>query len=136
MAEGVPLSPDLIAYRNMQGGVAYNNGFEDMSRNAIVRELCGRKPEELQALCTSLGGVLSKSSADITATFYFMPKYPMTLQVWLTDDEMEGTGHVLFNARAKHYLSPEDASVAGEVLVDFLIYQLQAMDQGQDQGQT
>ncbi len=127
IADGAPLGPDLIPYRSFQGGIAYNTGFEARSNEWLVKKLCNKPLEKIKNVCEMFGATFSKTSADICATFSYMPNYPITLQLWLTDEEMEGSGQVLFNSRAKHYLSAEDTDVAGSMLIDFLIYQYDLM---------
>jgi hypothetical protein len=127
LADGVPLSRERILYRDLRGGVAHSGGFEDKTRAELVKRLSYKPPEKLKQACLSLGGVLEKASADVCATFAVMPNFPVTVQIWLSDDEMEGSANILFNARAAHYLSVEGVDHAGTVVTEFLIAQYETM---------
>jgi len=49
------------------------------------------------------------------------------LKIWFADDELEGSGKMLLNGQASHYLSTEDAVTAGSIILDFLIHQYELM---------
>ena len=57
------------------------------------------------------------SNADLCAVFPFLPMYPVTLKIWFADDELEGTGRMLLNGSADHYLSTEDAVAVGDLIL-------------------
>ena len=71
--------------------------------------------------------MFTKSNADICAIFPFLPSYPVMLKIWFADDELEGSGKMLLNGQASHYLSTEDAVTAGSIILDFLIHQYELM---------
>lgn len=127
IADGVPLGSELISFRELQAGLARGIGFDSDSARTIG-EVFGHKPaENIRKACEALGAVFTKANADIYATFPFLPRYPVTMQIWLADDEMEGTGRILLNKRAIHYLTVEDAVVAGSTVLEFMIHQYEAM---------
>ena len=57
------------------------------------------------------------------------PLYPMTLKLWFADEEMPGSGRLLLDKSASHYLSVEDAVTAGELLLQKLSAQYRAIPQ-------
>lgn len=48
----------------------------------------------------------------------------MTFNIWFADEELEGSGRMLLNANAEHYLSVEDAVTAGELILEELTRRL------------
>ena len=127
VADGAPLGAEQISFRELQGGVVRGTGFDSDSARTIGN-LFGREPvENIKTACEALGAVFQKSNADLCAVFPFLPRYPVTMQIWLADDELEGTGRMLLNQRAAHYLTVEDAVVAGSTLLEFLTHQYERM---------
>ena len=53
----------------------------------------------------------------------------MTLKLWFADEEMPGSGRLLLDKSASHYLSVEDAVTAGELLLQKLSAQYRAIPQ-------
>ena len=79
-----------------------------------------RPVEEIRRACQRLGARFYPASADVCAVFPFLPNYPITLKLWLPDEEFAASGRLLLNASAEHYLTIEDAVTAGEVLLKAL----------------
>lgn len=126
-ADGAPLSGELVAFRNMQQGLARKVGFESDTAKALT-DAFGKAPvEQVKQACQALGAVFEKANADIKAAFYICPRYPVTLQLWMVDEEMPAEAQVLFDSRATHYLPAEGAEYSGTIIVDFLKSQYMLM---------
>lgn len=127
ISDGTPLGSELISFSELPGGLARGHGFDRDSADTITK-VFGRKPmENVRLACEALGAVFTKSNADICAIFPFLPCYPVMLKIWFADDELEGSGKILLNSQASHYLSMEDAVMAGSIILDFLIQQYELM---------
>lgn len=119
LADGTPLSAREITFGQLRDGMVRGSDF-DRRAEAALRELGRRSEEEIRGLCESLGASLRPSNADIRAVFPYLPNYPITMKLWLADDEFDASGRLFVDASADHYLTIEDAVTAGSVLLDAL----------------
>lgn len=116
-----------------------NRAFLEMLSAAKSR-LAGRSPGEIanntgvtfdpeQAVCTALGAEIEDSNADLFAQLPFLPRYPVTLKLWLAEeeDEIDGSGRLFLNNSADHYLSIEDAVTVGTLILERLRRQYEEM---------
>lgn len=119
LADGTPLSDREIAFSQLRDGMVRGYDFDRRAEEAIRR--LGQRPEaQIRSLCAGLGASFIPSKADICAVFPFLPNYPITLNLWLKDDEFDASGRLLLNGSADHYLTVEDAVTAGSILLDAL----------------
>lgn len=124
MADGTPLSSELITFGELKEGMVRGGGFDRKCEN-VIRTVIGKKePEKVRKACTELGAEFIPSKADLCAVFKPFPRYPVTLNIWFADEELEGSGRMLLNANAEHYLSVEDAVTAGELILEELTRRL------------
>lgn len=117
MADGTPLSADQITFGELKGGLARGGNFDRECERTISQSLGRKPPETVRKACEALGAQIIPSNADLCAVFPFLPMYPVTLKIWFADDELEGTGRMLLNGSADHYLSTEDAVAVGELIL-------------------
>lgn len=121
MADGTPLSARQITFSELPGGMARGGNFDRKCEGIISQKLGDKQPEIVQKACEVLGAQIIPSNADLCAIFPFLPMYPVTLKIWFADDELHGTGRLLLNASADHYLSTEDAVTVGELVLNALV---------------
>ncbi len=119
-ADGAPLTESLIAFRELDGGVAYHQAFYSNTVNRLARVVRMDNLGEIEQVCRQLGGS-PMDIGDVGATLFFLPRFPITLTFWAGDDEMPSSANILFDESANHYLHTEDASVAAGLLVEFII---------------
>lgn len=117
LADGTALSGRLISFANLKDGVIRGTKFDRTVEIELQKLLKGHSEEELKAALKKVGGVLQNSKADICAEILFFSMYPMTMNIWLADDEYPISGKILLDESADHYLTIEDAVTAGEVLL-------------------
>jgi hypothetical protein len=48
----------------------------------------------------------------------FLPRFPVTLKVWLPDEEFPASGRLLMDSSADHYFTIEDAVTMAEILIE------------------
>ena len=48
----------------------------------------------------------------------FLPRFPLTVNVWFADDEFEATGKMLLSQTADRYLTVEDAVIVGDIVLN------------------
>jgi len=92
----------------------------------LARRLGGEPAEKIAKACLELGAELEEN-ADVCARFFFLPKFPVTVKIWLQDDEMEGSANILFDASANSFLHSEDIVAVGDMVSHFLIKQYKLM---------
>lgn len=127
MADGTPLSHQLMAFGNLPSGMVRGGGFDRQSERDLGLRL-GHVPQaQVERACRALGGVLTLSNADVCAVFSLFPNYPITLKLWFADEEIPGSGRLFLDRSASHYLTVEDAVTAGSLLMETLFQELNAL---------
>lgn len=131
LADGTPLSDDLMPFASLKDGLIRGGGFDRQLEQKAQSFLVGKALQRMETACKTLGASSIASNADLCAVFPFFPRYPMTLKLWLPDEELGGSGKLLVNAAADHYLTIEDAVTAGAVLWDSFTAQYDAFCGGE-----
>lgn len=100
------------------GDVMRGASFDrDISR-LIGSKLSDRPEEDIRSSCLNFGGMfIDDRKADITVVFYFLPYYPMLLNLWFADEEFPASGKVLINSGAGRSLGLEAAGTIALFLV-------------------
>ena len=117
IADGTQLSDEMISFGNLKDGLIRGTKFDRTADLALARFLKDREPEQIKAVCRSLGAGFQDSNADLCAVFPFLPRYPVVVKIWFADEEFPASGKMLVSASADHYLTVEDAVTAGEVML-------------------
>lgn len=120
MADGAALSGELMAFGEQSGGMVRGGGFDRESERILSRDFGNLPPEQVEAACRALGSRIVPSNADLCAVFDFFPRYPITLKLWFADEEIPGSGRLMLDKSAGHFLSVEDAVTAGTLLLEEL----------------
>ena len=50
-----------------------------------------------------------------------MPRYPVTLKLWLADEDLDGSARLFLDESCDHYLSVEDSVTVGTILTEELL---------------
>lgn len=129
MADGSPLAGELIRFGDLPGGMVRGGGFDRDSERIFSRDWGARPPRLVERACRALGGRVVPSNADLCAVFDLFPLYPMTLKLWFADEEMPGSGRLLLDKSASHFLSVEDAVTAGDLLLEKLSQQYRILQE-------
>jgi len=119
-ADGCPRMNKPVSFSGIRDGMIRGGGFDRDSAEALARIINGKSEEELRALFQSVGGKIIDSNADLCAEIDFLPNYPVTIKIYLADDEFPAEGRMLLDASADHYLPVEDAVTAGSILLEAL----------------
>ena len=127
MADGSALSGQLMNFGDLPGGLARGAGFDRQSERDLSLRMGNRSWKDVEQACRALGGILVDSNADISAVFSLFPRYPITLKLWFADEEIPGSGRLLLDRSASHYLSMEDAVTAGSLLLEALFRKLDSL---------
>ncbi|HBI26983.1 MAG TPA: hypothetical protein DDY25_04570 [Peptococcaceae bacterium] len=124
-ADKTPLTGELITYRETDQGQAFYPAFYKTCILPLVERLAGEDPQKIKRACGDLGG-LCEDTSDITAVFSFFPRFPVTVKIWLKDEELPGSANILFDSSANHYMHTEEIALVGELISRFLIMQFES----------
>ena len=117
IADGTQLSDEMISFGNLKDGLIRGTKFDRTADLALARFLKDREPEQIKAVCRSLGAGFQDSNADLCAVFPFLLRYPVAVKIWFADEDFPASGKMLVSASADHYLTIEDAVTVGEVML-------------------
>ena len=119
LADGCPLAGKDIPFGQMLSGMVRGGGI-DRKCEAQISRIGDLSEERLHELCEALGGEKIPSNADMAYRIPFLPRFPVTLKVWLPDEEFPASGRLTVDESADHYFTIEDAVMAAELLLDRL----------------
>lgn len=108
LADGFPLTGKEIPFGQMKSGMVRGGGIDRKSELAI-QKLKDFSGNSLAEICSRIVGEQISSNADITFRVPFMPRFPITLKIWLPDEDFPASGRLFMDASADHYLTIEDA---------------------------
>lgn len=121
LADAAPLTGQLMPFGSLPSGMVRGGGFDRQSEQTLGLRL-GQCPQEaVERACRALGGTLQASNADVCAVFSLFPRYPITMKLWFADEDIPGSGRLLLDKSAGHYLSVEDAVTAGTLVLEALL---------------
>ena len=101
----------------MKSGMVRGGGIDRRCELAIQkRKNLGE--DTLTMICKSIGGEPVDSNADAAYRIPFLPNFPVTLKIWLPDEDFPASGRLLLDSSADHYLTVEDAVTVAEILLE------------------
>lgn len=124
-ADGSCLTHNLISISEMKDGGLVRGLSFDRNCSEIIKNQIGNQPEDMvRKACKKLGGKFLDSRADLSVEFSFMPNFPVTLNLWFADEEMDATGKFLFDENANHYLGVEAVGTVMDTILNQLIQKI------------
>jgi hypothetical protein len=110
---------NLVSFRELQGGDVYWKAYEGRSITRL-QDFFG---ERVEALHEAVRGMKHKkaSMGDAGYIIEALPKVPVTVAVWASDDELAASANVLWDETVKYYLHTEDVAVLGGIVASELI---------------
>jgi hypothetical protein len=110
---------NLVSFRELQGGDVYWRAYEGRSITRL-QDFFG---ERVEALHEAVKGMKHKkaSMGDAGYVIEALPKVPVTVAVWASDDELAASANVLWDETVKYYLHTEDVAVLGGIVASELI---------------
>ena len=121
LADQVSLSGMQISFSQYKDGMVRGQGFDRKVETLIAQTLGNLSMEELIRRCLACGGHVEPSNADLCVKFQYLPRYPVWLKIWFSDEEFPASGRMLLDKNSEHYLSIEDAVTVGTLLLDALL---------------
>ena len=102
--------------------------FDREIDNMIANRLGENPPKHIHAACERLEAVFhDHSHADLCADFYFLPYFPLRLNLWFADDEFPASGKLLINDGVKHCLGTEAIGTVGALLIQKLCEECESL---------
>lgn len=117
IADGMPVTTQLVPFGGLKDGVIRGTKFDHTMDQGLSSFLAGKQPEQVLEVCKALDAEIIDSRADICAVFPLFPNYPITINIWFADEEFPASGKMLLSKSADHYLTVEDAVMAGEMML-------------------
>jgi hypothetical protein len=114
-AKGTAATGELIAYKQLTGGVSYFPAFSQRAIAPFVKHF-GKSPELLIKAAAKLGG-READYGDVSVTINAFDHVPITFVLWRGDEELAPNGNILFDANISDYLSTEDVTVLCETII-------------------
>jgi hypothetical protein len=108
----VPLTGELIKFKDLPGGHAYDIAFINRAVKPVEKSF-GEKPTLLTEAARLLGGRSAKI-ADASITFCALKGIPLTYLLY-TSEEFPPCANILYDKSATAYLPTEDLAVLGEL---------------------
>ena len=120
LADGFPLTGKEIPFGQMKSGMIRGGGI-DRRCELTIQNLKNLSEDTLMKICENIGGEPISSNADAAYRIPFLPKFPVTLKIWLPDEEFPASGRLLLDSSADHYLTIEDAVTVAEIILERII---------------
>jgi len=117
LADGWPLSGGSISFSQMKDGMVRGGGI-DRKCEAAIGSVKDMDEEYLEKIFINMGGEKLSTNADVSYRVPFMPRFPVTVNIWLPDDEFPASGRMLVDSSADHYLTVEDAVTVAEIIIE------------------
>jgi hypothetical protein len=108
-ATGAPPRGELISFKELPEGVAYNPTFYKRAILPLLNKF-GTSPDRLIAVAATFGGV-DAHQGDAAVTFQPFPKVAITWVLWRGDEEFPAEGTILVDRGIPDYLPAEDIAV-------------------------
>ncbi|HUW64175.1 MAG TPA: DUF3786 domain-containing protein [Spirochaetia bacterium] len=104
-----------VSFKELPSGFLYAGPFAGRAVQPLTRAF-GEAGGALLAAGAALGG-RSVQLGDVAVELPALPLVPLTLIIWLGDEEFPAGGNILFDATAPVHLSTEDCVVLAETAV-------------------
>lgn len=120
IADGSSLGREITSFSGLSGSASRGINFDREAEQDIAAFLDGKTPEEIKVALVEIGATFVDSNADICAVIPLFPRFPLTLKIWLADEDFPASGKLFLSKNALHYLTVEDAVTAGDIILSKL----------------
>lgn len=120
-SDGASLAGRLISYRELEGGQVYYPAFKREAIDKLASLVKDDSAPLLGRTFQELGSLPGNSKADLSGIFYFLPCFPLTVNLWFPDDEIDSSVNILFDSTANSFMHTEDIAAIGQMISKFLI---------------
>jgi Domain of unknown function (DUF3786) len=113
-ADGSPLEGKPTTFKELPDGMIYYPTFIKRTIKPIL-DRYAEAGDLLMAAAERLGATKAESG-DFSFTINALPRVPVTLTLWVGDEELPAEANILFDASITDYLPTEDITVLCEIL--------------------
>ena len=113
-ADGSPLTGNLITFKELPEGAVYYPTYVKRAIKPLVDKFADM-PESFLASAENFGGVKA-DTGDFSFRLNAFPRVPLTVTLWLGDEELPSEGNILFDSSITDYLPTEDVTVLCEIM--------------------
>ena len=117
--DGRPLTGELISYRELEAGDVFYPNLKQKVIERLAKELGTKKPERIREIFAQYKSTPAEG-CDIGGVLHLFPRFPITVKLWLADEEFPPSANVLFDSSAGGYLHTEDVAAAAYIVGDAL----------------
>ncbi len=121
-AKGTPAAGRPINFRELPEGNIYSPTFNQRTIRPLLNNFAA-EPDRLVEISKMFGGKRA-DYGDTAVTINAFERVPITIVLWLGDDELAPQGNILFDATVSDYLPTEDITVLCETITWKLIRHL------------
>lgn len=114
LADGMALSGELCAFGDMPDGLVRGTNFDRTASAAIEKFVASHSGTEIRNILRDMGGEIISSKADLSVRIPYLPRVPLTINIWFADDEFPPSARLLADRSIGHYLTIEDAVTVGD----------------------
>ncbi len=113
-ADGAPFAGKPVTFKELPEGMIYYPTFVKRAIKPILDKYADA-PEALVAAAERLGAVKAENG-DFSFRLKALPHVPITVTLWVGDEELPAEANILFDASITDYLPTEDITVLCEIL--------------------
>ena len=112
-ADGSPLTDRLITFKELPEGAVYYPTYVKRTIKPLLDKFADR-PKSYSPP-PNFGGIKA-DTGDFSFRLNALPRVPLTVTLWLGDEELPPEGNILFDSSITGYLPTEDITVLCEIL--------------------
>ena len=118
-AKDLPLANKLVKAESLPGGEFFFRGLHSLPTEKLEKSF-GQHPELLYQITEQFGAIRCEFG-DASIKLYVLPRLPVTIIIWRSDDEFPGRASILFDQTASAQLPLDALLVAVNLAVDSII---------------
>lgn len=120
MSDGTEPTGKIIPFGEIKDGIIRGGNLDRIAEATISKLFAKSSEDQVRKILDAFNPEYIKSNADFCAVFHMFPNFPLTLKLWLADDEFPASGRLFADETAEHYLTAEGAVVSGEGFLEML----------------
>ncbi|MBA4371051.1 MAG: hypothetical protein C0418_05690, partial [Coriobacteriaceae bacterium] len=111
---------EWLSFADLPDGSFYVTAWRGYTPDALVRHF-GDRIDDLRTAAVAIGCSEPALPGDLALGFVLMPRMPVAVVYWRSDDEFPARADVLFDATASHQLPTDCCAILTKQLVVALI---------------
>ena len=118
-AQDLPLANKLVRPQALPSGQFFFRGLHSLPTEKLEKAF-GTIPEDLHRIAEQFDAKRCEFG-DASIQLYVLPRIPLTMVIWRSDDEFQARASILFDETAAEQLPLDALSVAANLAVDAVI---------------